>query len=230
VGRRYRVTYRTVRDRRWARGIRGFRLATGSALGFLFSKRVVVDALRAAGETAHAHDDHFERDTPDVEWLAEIGRRGWVAITKDKNIRRNELERRALIDANVACFMVGRGDLSAVRTFKRSVRRYLRLVARGTRIILMHRHPEIAGDRFPIAVAILHRPRGGIATTRRRLDVRELRHRDSARRSPWAREGPCLARRAWSLGRAARGRRRHSRGRRAVRFSRWLQPDVSLVP
>jgi hypothetical protein len=75
-------------------------------------KRVVVEALRAAGETVHAHDDLFERNTPDTQWLAEVGRRGWVAVTKDKNIRRNDLERRALIDANVACFMVGRGDLS----------------------------------------------------------------------------------------------------------------------
>lgn len=61
------------------------------------------------------HDDHFARDTPDEEWLREVGSRGWVVLTKDKDIQRNELERRALVGASVACFMLGRGDLSGAR-------------------------------------------------------------------------------------------------------------------
>jgi hypothetical protein len=36
-----------------------------------------------------------------------------VVLTKDKNIRSNQLEHVALVRANVACFMLGRGDLSA---------------------------------------------------------------------------------------------------------------------
>ncbi len=76
-------------------------------------RTVVVKALRAAGETAHAHDDHFAQNTPDEEWLVEVGRRGWVILTKDKDIRHNELERRAILHANAACFMLGRGDVSA---------------------------------------------------------------------------------------------------------------------
>ena len=75
-------------------------------------RSVVVGRLRAAGETAEAHDDHFPPDTPDVDWLAEVGRRGWVVLTKDANIRTNELERAALVSARVACFMLGRGDLA----------------------------------------------------------------------------------------------------------------------
>jgi hypothetical protein len=57
--------------------------------------RIVVDALRAAGETAHAHDEHFAADTPDADWLSEVGKRGWVVLTKDKEIRRNQLEHRS---------------------------------------------------------------------------------------------------------------------------------------
>lgn len=72
----------------------------------------VVDALRVTGEIVHAHDDHFAQNTPDTDWLSEVGQRGWVVLTKDKNIRANELERTALVHANVACFMLGRGDLS----------------------------------------------------------------------------------------------------------------------
>jgi predicted nuclease of predicted toxin-antitoxin system len=72
----------------------------------------VVEALRATREVVHVHDDHFAQDTADAEWLCEVGRRGWVVLTKDKNIRANELERTALVRADVACFMLGRGDLS----------------------------------------------------------------------------------------------------------------------
>jgi predicted nuclease of predicted toxin-antitoxin system len=75
-------------------------------------RRVVVEALLAAGELAHAHDDHFAIDAPDSVWLAEVARRGWVVLTKDKNIRRNEVERAALVTSGAACFMLGRGDLS----------------------------------------------------------------------------------------------------------------------
>lgn len=74
---------------------------------------LVVGALRAAKLDVHAHDDHFAQNTPDAEWLVEIGRRGWVVLTKDKNIRVNALERIALVRANVACIMLGRGDLTA---------------------------------------------------------------------------------------------------------------------
>jgi hypothetical protein len=75
-------------------------------------RRVVAEALQAAGETAHAHDDHFDVNAPDTVWLAEVTRRGWVVLTKDKNIRRNEIERTVIVDAGAACFMLGRGDVS----------------------------------------------------------------------------------------------------------------------
>lgn len=78
-------------------------------------RAVVVEALRAAGEVAHAHDDFFAQNTPDAEWLVDVARRGWVILTKDKDIRRNEIERVAIVRARAACFMLGRGDLSAPR-------------------------------------------------------------------------------------------------------------------
>lgn len=73
----------------------------------------IVEALRAAGETAIAHDDLFRQDTLDPDWLSEAGRKRWVVLTKDKNVRRNGLERAAIVNARVACFMLGRGDATA---------------------------------------------------------------------------------------------------------------------
>ncbi len=68
---------------------------------------MVVAALRTAKEAVIVHDDVFPDDAPDVEWLSEVGKRGWVVLTKDARIRTNALERAALLDANVAAFMLG---------------------------------------------------------------------------------------------------------------------------
>lgn len=65
--------------------------------------------MREAGATVHLHDDHFEQNVEDQEWLTEVGKRGWLVITKDQWIRRRPLERDALLKANlkVFCFMSG---------------------------------------------------------------------------------------------------------------------------
>ena len=38
----------------------------------------VADALREAGHAVVVHDDEFEPDARDVEWLRAVGERGWV--------------------------------------------------------------------------------------------------------------------------------------------------------
>ena len=65
--------------------------------------------LIEAGATVHLHDEYFEQNVEDQEWLAEVGNRGWLVITKDQWIRRRPLERDALLKANlkVFCFMSG---------------------------------------------------------------------------------------------------------------------------
>lgn len=72
---------------------------------------VVAEALRAAGAKVEVHLDHFSGDAPDTEWLPEVGRRGWVLITKDQNIRRNPLERDAYRSAGVRGFIVTGKDM-----------------------------------------------------------------------------------------------------------------------
>ncbi len=64
--------------------------------------------LRAAGHTAHVQGSAtFGTGTPDVDWLPRVGARGWILITKDKNIRKREVELRALKQAGVT--MTGKG-------------------------------------------------------------------------------------------------------------------------
>ena len=45
------------------------------------------EALRAAGAQVEIHDDNFPQGALDVEWLPEVGRRGWVLLPKDREIR-----------------------------------------------------------------------------------------------------------------------------------------------
>lgn len=62
-----------------------------------------------AGAIVHLHDDYFEQNVEDEVWLTEVGKRGWLVLTKDQWIRRRPLERGALLNANlkVFCFMSG---------------------------------------------------------------------------------------------------------------------------
>ncbi len=75
-------------------------------------KYVVANALRNAGAQIEVHDDHFAQATPDLEWIPKVGRRGWVLITKDQNVRRNPLERAAYETARLRGFIVTGKDMS----------------------------------------------------------------------------------------------------------------------
>lgn len=72
--------------------------------------------LRKAGIPFVAHREVFEPAALDPQWIAEIGRRGWVAVTRDKNIRRRPNELRAVRKAGVHMFALTSGNLSAADT------------------------------------------------------------------------------------------------------------------
>ncbi len=75
-------------------------------------RKYVAEALRTVGATVEVHDDHFPQSTPDVDWLAEVGRRGWVVLSKDERIRRNRIEREALEAAHVRAFFLTQQDIT----------------------------------------------------------------------------------------------------------------------
>jgi hypothetical protein len=74
----------------------------------------VAAALRAKGLVVEVHSDHFPPDAPDTEWLAAVGKHHWIVLTKDKNIRKRELERRALNESGVHAFFLGQQGLSGM--------------------------------------------------------------------------------------------------------------------
>jgi len=63
--------------------------------------------LRDAGLKVESLEDHFAHDTPDAVWLERAGKNGWIVLTGDKHIGRNELEIDTFMRANVRAFLPG---------------------------------------------------------------------------------------------------------------------------
>lgn len=64
------------------------------------------EILKAGGLTVERHADHFAPDTADEVWLAEIGKRGWIALTHDRRIRYKPNERDAVMRHGVALLVI----------------------------------------------------------------------------------------------------------------------------
>ena len=77
-------------------------------------KHVIADRLRAEGMAVEVHDDHLPPDAPDEDWLAYVGRRGWIALTNDKNIRYRTAELTAIRKHGVRIIVIRAKNATAV--------------------------------------------------------------------------------------------------------------------
>ncbi|MEO0348797.1 MAG: hypothetical protein AAF282_01965 [Cyanobacteria bacterium P01_A01_bin.15] len=68
-------------------------------------------AFRASGITIEIHDDHFSQDAKDEDWLPEVGKRGWIVLTKDSRIAKRTSERLAVANANIRMFVLASQNL-----------------------------------------------------------------------------------------------------------------------
>ncbi len=73
-------------------------------------------ALRTKGIRVELLHEHFDFATQDTAWLTEVGKRGWVVLTKDQRIRRRRVEIDALMAARVAAFVLTSGNLTGAQT------------------------------------------------------------------------------------------------------------------
>ncbi len=69
-------------------------------------RHILAEQLRAAAIPCEVHDDHLPQDTTDEDWLQLVGKKGWIAIGRDKNIRYRGPEKAALIQANARLIVV----------------------------------------------------------------------------------------------------------------------------
>lgn len=74
-------------------------------------KQIVATALRTAGYEVEVHDDHFSPDAKDQEWLTQVGRKGWVVLTKDKKIKYRALELAAVLAVKARVFTLSAGSV-----------------------------------------------------------------------------------------------------------------------
>ncbi|MEJ0074233.1 MAG: hypothetical protein WDO17_02090 [Alphaproteobacteria bacterium] len=97
------------------------------------------EILKAGGLTVERHADHFAPDTQDEVWLAEIGKRGWVALTHDRRIRYKPNERDAVMHHGVALLVIV-GDAPFVEL----AHAFVATVTVVERFLASHRPPFIA--------------------------------------------------------------------------------------
>jgi hypothetical protein len=73
--------------------------------------------LREAGFALTTMRDHYgeaeAQRVADLEWIALTAERGWIGFHKDAEIRRNEVERRAVVETHARMFCVPRADITA---------------------------------------------------------------------------------------------------------------------
>jgi predicted nuclease of predicted toxin-antitoxin system len=75
-------------------------------------KKQVAAVLREAGVNVEIHDDHFDSNAQDTEWLPAVAAKGWVILTKDEKIAYRALEQLAVSQANAKLFVLVSGNLS----------------------------------------------------------------------------------------------------------------------
>jgi predicted nuclease of predicted toxin-antitoxin system len=114
-------------------------------------KQTIAAALRQAGVDVQIHDDHFRQDATDVEWLREVGRHGWIVLTKDKGIRHRSHERVALLQAGVRAFVLVAGNLSG----QEMAEVFVKALPAIRRFVAQHNPPFIAKVTRSGAVSML---------------------------------------------------------------------------
>jgi predicted nuclease of predicted toxin-antitoxin system len=103
-------------------------------------KQTIAAALRQAGAAVQIHDDHFPQDATDVHWLREVGRRGWIVLTKDKRIRYRSHEQTALLQSGVRAFVLIAGNL----TGREMAEVFVHALPAIRRFVASHQPPFIA--------------------------------------------------------------------------------------
>jgi hypothetical protein len=120
---------------------------------------VVADALRAEGLSVTLHDEAFPQGTADEDWLPEIGRRGWILLTKDDRIRSSTAQRGILLRAGVRAFILSSANLpgpAMAEAFGAAAKRMLRLAAAERRPFIARLSPS--GE---VKLLVRGRPTGG---------------------------------------------------------------------
>ena len=121
-------------------------MTTGQSQEIIFfidrclGKKHIATVLKNSGIAVEIHDDNFGQNAQDVDWLPEIGRRGWVVLTKDAKISKNHLERMAVTNAGIKMFTLASQNLSV----KEMADIFLKSITKMQEFVRTHPAPFIA--------------------------------------------------------------------------------------
>lgn len=76
---------------------------------------------------------YFREDENDEVWLADIGTKGWILITRDERVRHRPVELEALKNHDVGAFFLGGKNRSRCELIQQLVRHWPRLKELATR-------------------------------------------------------------------------------------------------
>jgi hypothetical protein len=99
--------------------------------------------LIEAGWSVVLHDEVFEQDAPDVEWLPVVAASGQVVLTRDKQIRRRPDELLAMMQSGSRVVFIG---------FEGNMRSYVSALLAGSR-----RLQQVFDAHAPPVAVKLHR-------------------------------------------------------------------------
>lgn len=97
------------------------------------------EILQSGGLTVEGHADHFDPETSDEVWLAEIGRRGWIALTHDRRTRYKPNERDAVMRHRVGLLVI-----VGAAPFPDLARAFMMTLPRIEDFLVRHNPPFIA--------------------------------------------------------------------------------------
>lgn len=134
---------------------------------------VVPEALRALGFTVERKTDHFPQDTADSVWLEEVGKKGWIVLSKDQSLRHNHIEIVALLKSNTHSFILTSASLTGpemAAAFTAAVPQMLGVISRvpapvvcsvskGGNVSVKYTYEELARKASEVSVAVAHNPR-----------------------------------------------------------------------
>lgn len=113
----------------------------------------IATALRQTGAIVHIHDDYFPPNAKDEDWLTQVGRNGWIVLTKDHRIRYRNLEREALMNAGVGAFILMAGDLQG----DEMAEIFVKALPAIAKFLKKHKKPYIARVTRDGSVSLLFR-------------------------------------------------------------------------
>jgi predicted nuclease of predicted toxin-antitoxin system len=77
-----------------------------------FGSKIVPGILRKANILCQVHDDCLAVDAADEEWVRLCSEKNWIAITKDAQIKYNELIRTSIQKSTVGIFILKAKNLT----------------------------------------------------------------------------------------------------------------------